>query len=408
LGWSATDLGARLAAAEPITGAAVPPGPAVRPTGPGVARPAFTREGEEDGVHFYRLGNGVRIAIKPRRASPLVSLGLFVRGGAIREQTARAGMTGLLARVSLKGTHRRTAAQLAVETETLGGVIVPSVTADLLSWSLTVPSHHFARGLDLLLDAALHPVFPEEAVDRERKLALADLEQVRDDMYRYPFRLFLEAAFEGHPYGFSLAATEGALRAVTADELRVWHAREVLEGGPWLIAVGDVGEPDEAAAAIAAELVTLPVARPAPLPERPPWPVAARARTESRSKAQTAMVLAFPGPDRNDPDLHAAEVLSNVLSGLGGRFFEELRGRRSLAYTVSAAPLARPLGGAFVSYIATAPEREEEARSGLLEGFAQLREEPVTADELVRAQRYTVGAWQIRGQTNAAQLGDLA
>src|SRR5690606_15623603 len=86
LGWSATDLGARLAAAEPITGAAVPPGPAVRPTGPGVARPAFTREGEEDGVHFYRLGNGVRIAIKPRRASPLVSLGLFVRGGAIREQ----------------------------------------------------------------------------------------------------------------------------------------------------------------------------------------------------------------------------------------------------------------------------------------------------------------------------------
>lgn len=408
LGWSATDLGARLAAAEPITGAAVPPGPAVRPTGPGVARPAFTREGEEDGVHFYRLGNGVRIAIKPRRASPLVSLGLFVRGGAIREQTARAGMTGLLARVSLKGTHRRTAAQLAVETETLGGVIVPSVTADLLSWSLTVPSHHFARGLDLLLDAALHPVFPEEAVDRERKLALADLEQVRDDMYRYPFRLFLEAAFEGHPYGFSLAATEGALRAVTADELRDWHAREVLEGGPWLIAVGDVGEPDEAAAAIAAELVTLPAARPAPLPERPPWPVAARARTESRSKAQTAMVLAFPGPDRNDPDLHAAEVLSNVLSGLGGRFFEELRGRRSLAYTVSAAPLARPLGGAFVSYIATAPEREEEARSGLLEGFAQLREEPVTADELVRAQRYTVGAWQIRGQTNAAQLGDLA
>jgi zinc protease len=101
-------------------------------------------------------------------------------------------------------------------------------------------------------------------------------------------------------------------------------------------------------------------------------------------------------------------VLSNVLSGLGGRFFEELRSRRSLAYTVSAAPLVRSLGGAFVSYIATAPEREEEARAGLLEGFAQLREEPVTDEELRRAQRYTVGAWQIRGQTNAAQLGDLA
>src|SRR5690606_2897850 len=389
----------RLAAGAPIADAAVTPEPGPRRAAPGAdVRPPYTRDGEEDGVHFYRLGNGIRIAIKPRRASPLVSLGLFLRGGAIRERAERAGITGLLARLSLKGTERRTAAQLAAETEALGGVIVPAATSDLLSWSLTVPSHHFARGLDLLLDAALHPIFPEPALERERKLALADLEQVRDDMYRYPFRLFLEAAFEGHPYGFSLAATEAALRAVTADEVREWHAREVLAGGPWLIVVGDIEQPDEAAAAIAAELAALPAA----------WPAPRRTRTEARSKAQTALVLAFPGPDRNAPDLHAAEVLSNVLSGLGGRFFEELRGRRSLAYTVSAAPLARSLGGAFVSYIATAPEREEEARSGLLEGFAQLREEPVTADELVRAQRYTVGAWQIRGQTNAAQLGDLA
>ena len=409
LGWTAADVAARLAAVEPTSRPAVPPGPDTQPGRPSAtARPAFTRDGVEDGVHFYHLSNGVRIAIKPRPGSPLVSFGLFVRGGAIHEQVARAGMTSLLARLSLKGTHRRTAEQLAVETETLGGVIVPTVTADLLSWSLTVPSHHFAGGLDLLLDAALHPVFPEHALEKERKVALADLERVRDDMYRYPFRLFLEAAFEGHPYGFSLEATEEALRAVTADELREWHAREVLEGGPWLIVVGAIGDADEAAAVIAAELVGLPVARPAPLPERPAWPTARRVRTEARSKAQTALVLAFPGPDRNDPALYAAEVLSNVLSGLGGRFFEELRGRRSLAYTVSAAPLVRSLGGAFVSYIATAPEREEEARSGLLEGFAQLREEPITADELARAQRYTVGAWQIRSQTNAAQLGDLA
>src|SRR5690606_1216165 len=112
--------------------------------------------------------------------------------------------------------------------------------------------------------------------------------------------------------------------------------------------------------------------------------------------------------DRNDPERHAAEVLSNVLSGLGARFFEELRSRRSLAYTVAAYPITRPLAGAFVGYIATAPEREEEARQGLLEGFARLREERVTAEELERSKRYTVGAWQIRGQTNAAQLGDLA
>jgi zinc protease len=129
---------------------------------------------------------------------------------------------------------------------------------------------------------------------------------------------------------------------------------------------------------------------------------------EHRAKAQTALALGFPGPARNDDDLFAFDVLSNILSGLGGRLFEELRSRRSLAYTVTASPVARWRGGAFVSYIATAPEREEEARRGVLEEFERIATESVTADELERAQEYTVGAWKIRGQTNGAQLGDLA
>ncbi|HEY8467990.1 MAG TPA: pitrilysin family protein [Longimicrobiales bacterium] len=413
LGWSADGLPAVLGATdggEPEGGAAradagnMPAGPAIRQ----VRRPPrLEPDHVEDGVHFYHLANGARIAIKPRGSSPLVALGVFRRGGASHEPAERAGITAFMARTSIRGTARRSAARLAEETEALGGVIMPAVSADVLAWTLTIPAHHFARGLDLLLDAALHPVFPEEEVERERKVALADLEQVRDDMYRYPLRLFLEGAFEGHPYGFSLAATDAALRSVTAEELRAWHAREVLEGAPWVLAVGGV-EPDEAAAAIAAELAGLPAVQPQGEPPQAAWPAGTRKREEARAKAQTALVLGFPGPDRADPARHAAEVLSNVLSGLGARFFEELRSRRSLAYTVAAYPITRPLAGAFVGYIATAPEREEEARQGLLEGFARLREEAVTAEELERAKRYTVGAWQIRSQTNAAQLGDLA
>jgi zinc protease len=412
LGWSAAELPAVLDAVEGAEAdggterAAAGSGPAGQASRQ-VRPPRLEPDHVEDGVHFYHLPNGARIAIKPRSSSPLVALGLFRRGGACHEPAERAGITAFMARASIRGTARRTAARLAEETEALGGVIMPAVSADVLAWTLTIPAHHFALGLDLLLDAALHPAFPEEEVERERKVALADLEQVRDDMYRYPLRLFLEGAFEGHPYGFSLAATDAALRAVSAEELRTWHAREVLEGAPWVLAVGGV-EPDEAAAAIAAELAGLPPARPQAEPPRAAWPAGGRRRAEGRAKAQTALVLGFPGPDRRDPARHAAEVLSNVLSGLGGRFFEELRSRRSLAYTVSAYPIARPLGGAFVGYIATAPEREEEARQGLLEGFARLREEPVTAEELERSKRYTVGAWQIRSQTNAAQLGDLA
>jgi zinc protease len=119
------------------------------------------------------------------------------------------------------------------------------------------------------------------------------------------------------------------------------------------------------------------------------------------------VLLGYPGVDHRHPDAIVLQLMANAIAGLGGRLFEELRSRRSLAYTVTAYPIARALGGAFVAYIATAPEREDEARRGLLEELGRLREERLPEEEVERARRYTIGTWEIRAQTNAAQLGLL-
>ncbi|HEY8309714.1 MAG TPA: insulinase family protein, partial [Gemmatimonadaceae bacterium] len=124
-------------------------------------------------------------------------------------------------------------------------------------------------------------------------------------------------------------------------------------------------------------------------------------------KTQSAMVLAFPSPGRTDATRFAAHVLSSIASGLGGRFFEELRDRRSLAYTVHAFGSEHRLGGAFMSYIATAPERESEARDALLAQFVDLRNSAVTDDELSRARKYMLGMHDIRQESGGAMLGDM-
>ncbi|HET9986468.1 MAG TPA: pitrilysin family protein [Longimicrobiales bacterium] len=360
----------------------------------------------EDDVHFYDLADGTRLAVKPRRSTPLVSMTIAFRGGSAHEEPANAGLTSLMARASVKGTARRTAAELAEATESLGGAISPSVGADTFSWSLSLPSRHFERGFALLADPALHPSFPEPEVERERKVALSDLERVRDDTYDYPMQLFLETAFAGSSYGLTLADAEATMRRAGREEVAAWHRREVLEGERWVLVVGDV-DPDTAAAVVARELEALEPPRPRGPARLPRWPATPASLEATLAKAQTALALGFPGPDRSDPDRYAVQVLSSVVSGLGGRFFEELRGRRSLSYTVAAYPITRWLAGAFVAYMATAPEQEEEARAALLREFEKLREEPVTADELERAKRYTIGAWQIRQQTNGAQLGNI-
>ena len=141
--------------------------------------------------------------------------------------------------------------------------------------------------------------------------------------------------------------------------------------------------------------------------EAPSWPANGKVVVESREKAQTALALAFPGPPRDDDRRFAAQLTATIASGLGGRFFDELRDRQSLGYTVHAFASERALAGAFVSYIATSPDKEDVARRGLLAEFAKLRDEPVTAKELEQAQTYAIGTHAIRQQSGGAVLGDM-
>ena len=97
-------------------------------------------------------------------------------------------------------------------------------------------------------------------------------------------------------------------------------------------------------------------------------------------KAQTALVMLFPGPSRNEDARFAAEMIAGVASGLGGRFFDELRDKQSLGYTVHAGAIERSMGGAFMAYIATSPEKEEIARRGLLLEFGDLSFELLDLD----------------------------
>ena len=401
LGWQDADL------PDALEGGGAParaPAPELQPVASSVRAPvAIGRSHTEDGVTRFPL-DGAMLVVKPRSHSPLVSIAVFGRGGPLNESLENAGITGLMMRSTHKGTATRTAQRIALDAERLGGSMSAAVGPDLLSWSLTVPADHLRPALDLLADVALRPSFPAAEVERERNVLLADLDSVRDDMYRYPLRLLMRAAFGDHPYGHGPNQIEPSLHRLSAGDLRRWHGRHVAE--PWIFVVGDV-EPGAVAEAVAGRFGS--VARPLGDDGPPPaWPDSPRVESVRRDRAQTARAIGFPGPPRNHEDEPALRVLGSAVSGLGNRLFEELRGRRSLAYTVTAYPLARRWGGAFVGYIATSPDRAEEARSALVRELLSLRDEPPTERELERARRYMVGAWRIRTQTNAAQLSELA
>lgn len=366
---------------------------------------AWVFEREEAAVRVFRTSAGVPVLIH-RRPGALAHLGWFVSGGAAHEPPGSAGLTSLMTRASLKGTERRNAQRIAEDAEFLGGVLSTAAAADGFQWTISVPRRRLDEAAELLADVVQRPSFAAEAVESERAVALANLAALRDDMYRWPLRLATEAAWASHPYGRSVLGTEASLAAMDGDMLRAWHAQVAVAAPGVLVCVGDI-EPDDGASLATRFFAGLRAAGAAPV-VRPEWPSRVILKEDQRDKAQSALAMLFEGSARDDDARFAASMIAGVASGLGGRFFDELRDRQSLAYTVMAAPIVRRDAGAFSAYIAMSPEKEDAARSGLLGEFARLREAPVTDRELEQAKTYALGTWAIRRESAAAVMGDIA
>ncbi|HET9424076.1 MAG TPA: pitrilysin family protein [Gemmatimonadaceae bacterium] len=361
---------------------------------------------EEAGVRVYQGPGGVPILVRLKPDTPLAHVGLFVAGGAIGEPADRAGLTLLMARTAARASERRSTLRVAEEAELLGGSIGASVAGDSFGWALSVPAKNLAAATELLADVLQHPAFPPEVLETERAAAIAAVIATRDDMYRYPLRLATSAAYAGHPYGTPAAGTEQSLAAVTRADVIDWH-RDRVRAGSTVIAVVADGNADDIAALVAGAFTGLRRVEASP-PSTPGWTGAPLEVVESRDRAQSAIAMLYPGPGRLDRDRFAASLIGGIASGLGGRFFDELREKRSLCYTVHTFLSERWKAGAFVAYIATSPDREGEARQGLLDEFRKIREGGVTPDELARAQTYAIGVHQIRMQSGGAVLGEIA
>jgi zinc protease len=128
----------------------------------------------------------------------------------------------------------------------------------------------------------------------------------------------------------------------------------------------------------------------------------------AKQRSQMHLMVGFPGLRVTDPDVPALQVLTQVLSGQGGRLFFELRDRQSLAYQVQAQSIEGLDPGLFMVYIASAPEKEQQARDGVKIELAKLLEGGVSDDELERARRYLVGSYSVSLQRFGTQASLLS
>jgi zinc protease len=347
---------------------------------------------------------GADLLVREKRGAGLVSVGLHIPGVTGQETEGVAGISRLLVRSALRGAGKMGGEELALAAEVLGGGIAPNSSVDGLGWAMTVRSDLLREAAELLRLVALEPTLKDDSVAVEASLQASDARRVRDDMYSNPIQCVLREAYRGDAYGLPALGDPQTIETISALQVREWAGR-LQDQRAVVVAVGDL-EVEELLEGLQ-PLGAWPAAGSNGDVAGDPPEFCVGHGSERREKAQSALAMAFQAVPYAAPDRHALTIVGSLLSGLAGRLFSELRDKRSLAYTVAAMPWLRQRAGAMLTYIATSPDREAEAREAMLDELERLVSETVTDDELARARNYAAGLVEIGRQSGAGVAGEI-
>jgi len=365
-----------------------------------------TETGED--LHTYPLPGGAILHVAPRRDVPVVALRAAFAGGLVAEQEKTAGLSVFLASMWSRGTRKHSAAEFAEAVEDLAADISGFSGRSSLGLTLEATSDKFRPALDLFRDVLLEPRFARDEFEREQRETLAAIDRREDQLAQRAFQLFAYTEFREHPYRLPMLGERESVDAFTPELVRAHHDRLICAPNLVIAAAGDV-DGDRLADDLSERLAGLPagefVSPSAPLETRTPG---IRQAAEQKDRAQAHLVVGFRGLAVDDPDRLTLEVISQLLAGQGGRLFLDLRDRRSLAYSVSAMNVEGAAPGFFAVYIGCAPEKVDEARSGIFEHLEALVDAPPGEDELARTRRNLVGNFAIDQQRSAARAAHIA
>ncbi|NRA01109.1 MAG: insulinase family protein [Myxococcales bacterium] len=362
-----------------------------------------------DDTWQYRLPNGLRLVVRTNHSIPLVALRLSFRGGLLAEEASNQGISSFVAEMLERGTRSRSAADLAEEVEQIAGALVGFSGRNSFGLSAEFLRDSLDQGLDLFADVLLHSDFPADEIEKLRVERIAAIERREDNLAGKAFELFAGAVYPEHPYRFRAIGTEESTAELDREALVSYYERLAVPSNGVLAVAGDV-EPDEFARAVWQRLrlwtgpdsVDLP-AHPAPQPPEDEIEVSLE-----KNKQQVHIVVGFTGLAIGDPEVPALEVLTQILSGQGGRLFLELRDRQSLAYSVSAFSIEGVDPGSFGVYMASAPDKLEASIDGIRSELRRVVEDPIDAREFERARSYLIGTQAVGLQMLGTQASLLS
>jgi predicted Zn-dependent peptidase len=353
------------------------------------------------------MKNGLIVATEAMPHLRSVSLGVWIKCGSRIEDTKNTGISHFIEHLLFKGTQKRSAAQIAEVTDSIGGHLNAFTEKEFVGFYAKVMDEHLPIAFDLVSDIVLNPTFPSIEIKRERNVIYEEINMVEDSPQELIMDLHMESFWKEHALGRPISGTKESVAHIARKDIRSYFNSHYNACNMIVAVAGNIRHQDAYRLA-ERHFSHLPPGTEAAACQ-PPKVNADRLIRHKSHLEQTHICLGTVSPSMASRDRYSAHLLSNILGGgMSSRLFQNIRERRGLVYSIYSMLNLYRDAGMLVVYAGTAPEKASEVVNLILKEFRRLRDNLVSPQELKRAKDYVKGSILLSLESSSSRMTNLA
>lgn len=360
-----------------------------------------------DKIQKTTLENGLTLITETMPGVRSATIGFWVKSGSRHEPAELNGICHFIEHTVFKGTGRRSALEIAVESDRLGGHFDAFTSHEVTGFTMKVVDKFVPQAFDLLADLLANPRFDEIELKREQKVIIEEMKMVEDTPEEYLGELFNQAFFPAHPLGLPIEGTRETVRTFKHQTTAEFHDAVFAPENIVIAAAGNIEH---------AQIVDLAtrfwknrrIRNPQSAIHNPQLSAPILLK-KKRELEQTHLIIAAPFVPSNSPQRYAANLLTNILGGgTASRLWQSIREERGLAYSVGASAIAFADCGIFSIYAGTSPKQLDQVVDLSIAEMRRIVREGVSAEELELVKEQGVASILLGLESTGVRAGTLA
>lgn len=358
-------------------------------------------------IRQTRLANGLTLLTEQMPHVRSVTLGVWLRQGSRHERSAVNGISHFLEHLVFKGTETRSARDIALAMESVGGQMDAFTAKEYTCFLTKVLDEHVPRAIDLLSDIVRRPVFDPDELERERSVILEEIRMVEDTPDDLIHDLFSEHFFPDHPLGRPIQGTAETVSDMSRARVRSFFRSAYRPENMVISAAGNL-EHRRLSSLVRRSFGSMERAGKAPPKGRRPK-IRTGIVTRGKSLEQTHVLLGVPAYAKDPKRRYPMYVLNSVLGGqMSSRLFQKIREERGLAYNVYSGVSSFKDTGFLMVYAATSPKNATEVVRLVLDELRGLRDAGPTVEEVSNAKEHLKGSLMLSLESTSSRMSNLA